>query len=366
MSTPVSCPNCGTVQDLLRALLPPIIDSSAPNHLLETNDPPLEAEIQTTRETIAKEEDWLRILDENIAHVQSVLGVLLQKRDECEDKIRRYTSISLLRRFPPEILCNIFLFTLLPAHEMEDLPQERFFNFGNHDSPWILPRICSRWRSISLSFPSLWTTVIISPTYERDTDSPKSDDSSVEVYCRSGGSVPYPVEMFKAQLTRSGSAPLSVVLKDEGLSTDALRALLDSSTRWESLNCPKHGNLIPNLSGKVPLLRKIHLGGKASRREIAMQVLDAPALQEVSLKRYKSPIILPRSQITRYQASGRWSLPRMVNLLECHLDVSNNQPFPTKGTILTLPTLRKLYLYNKMIPPAIPDTLLVPPGPFPP
>ncbi|KAJ6560350.1 hypothetical protein B0H19DRAFT_863567, partial [Mycena capillaripes] len=127
------------------------------DHLLKTNYVPLEEEILSTREIIANEENRLRVLDENIAHVQRVLATLSRHRDECKEKIRRHSAVvSPLRCLPPEILGKIFLLTVPPEDEMERLLEDKSIKSRLSLSPWVLTRICSRWRNISVSFPMLW------------------------------------------------------------------------------------------------------------------------------------------------------------------------------------------------------------------
>ncbi|KAJ6601154.1 hypothetical protein DFH09DRAFT_557679 [Mycena vulgaris] len=146
-----SSANCGSA---LQPSLPPKTELFALAHLLETNDPPLDVEIQTTRGIIADEEKRLRALDEKIAHLQDLLALCLQQRDDFKENIRRHSSIiSPIRQLPAEILCKIFSFTLLPIDEMTWLMGGKSFNFGIGISPWVLTHICARWRSISLSFP---------------------------------------------------------------------------------------------------------------------------------------------------------------------------------------------------------------------
>ncbi|KAJ6560353.1 hypothetical protein B0H19DRAFT_895180, partial [Mycena capillaripes] len=118
---------------------------------------PLDEEILSTREIIANEENRLRVLDENTAHVQRVLATLSRHRDECKEKIRRHSAVvSPLRRLPPEILGKIFLLTMRWR-----LLEDKSIKFQLSLGPWGLTRICSRWRNISVSFPMLWKTVIL-------------------------------------------------------------------------------------------------------------------------------------------------------------------------------------------------------------
>ncbi|KAF7347261.1 F-box domain-containing protein [Mycena venus] len=339
MSGSVACANCGNLsvrvlellQHLLEALVPSQNESTAPNHLLKTNEPPVEAEMNLIHEIIASEENRIRVLDENIAHVESVLAVLSQQRDESKEKIRRHAiMISSLRHFPPEILGRIFLLTLPPTDEIKKLAASEN-GFGIGASPWVLTRVCSRWRKISLSFPFLWSNVILPP---------------LDVSKRR----PYPLDMLNTQLMRSGNVPLSIVVQNpEDLPQDVLTALLSSSSRWESLTFPRCGSFRISFTGRVPLLRKICVPPAFEASDRNSHILDAPALHDIFLGAYPAPLIFPWAQITRYQASGTWNehvevLPLMVNLVECHLWMKS-RPLggpPATNRTVNLPTLRKL------------------------
>ncbi|KAJ7631612.1 hypothetical protein DFH06DRAFT_1101562 [Mycena polygramma] len=362
-STP-SCANCGSLpiwqrlQGLLRDMVPPAEESSAAIHLLETNDPPLEVEMHAVRETITKEEARLRILDENIAHMQSVLAALSQKRDESKVKIRLHRAIiSPLRRLPPEILGLVFSHTIPPLDELERMMEYTSFKFGTDSSPWVLTRICSRWRNISMSSPSLWTNIVLSSTLLGDpaTSEVGSFDTSDEELPL----VEYPLDMLNAQLTRSGNAPFTVVVRVLNLPNNTLTVLLESSTRWVRLALPNGSSLCTSLSGRVPSLREIEITESWTIRSNNNNVLVAPALHHIWLQAHFVPFILPWTQITCYQARGTWAqhldvLPLMVNLLEAHLFLLIGDP---GGSQVIVPSLRRLYLQGRSL---IPDTLILP------
>ncbi|KAJ7665661.1 hypothetical protein B0H17DRAFT_1090588 [Mycena rosella] len=349
-----SCATCGSV---LQPVFPATSELSAPNHLLETNDPPVEVEIQTTREIIAHEENQIRLLDQNILHLQNLLALVKQQRDESKQKIRRHSCIlSPIRKLPTEILCNIFSFTLLPDDEMKERLSQESSNFGIGVSPWVLTHVCARWRNISLSFSSLWVTIILPLDTYYDMGSEDSDSEEPD-------SVAYPPNMLDAQLIRSGNAALSVVIDDPRPPSHILNSLLTSSPRWESLQCPAFSGILPLLSGRVPLLRRVYIDTSTgdTAHHTDGPVLDAPALRDISLRGI-IPVVLPWAQLTRYEARGQWVdhlhvLRQTVNLLECHLWLLGMPSPPDE--IVEVPSLRTLYLHNTRSP-VIPGNLVLP------
>ncbi|KAJ7291339.1 hypothetical protein C8J57DRAFT_214633 [Mycena rebaudengoi] len=125
--------------------------------LLISNDPPPDAEILVIRNIIADEQSRLLDLDTHIAALKKILEPLVDERNATADRILRHQSvISAARRVPPEILGEIFLLTL-PSQEDGMLEKASCVD----SSPWLVGRICSRWREIALALPELWTTILI-------------------------------------------------------------------------------------------------------------------------------------------------------------------------------------------------------------
>ncbi|KAJ7291426.1 hypothetical protein C8J57DRAFT_1026755, partial [Mycena rebaudengoi] len=101
---------------------------------------------------IADEQSRLLDLDTQIAALQKILEPLVDERNATADRILRHQSvISVARRVPPEILGEIFLMTL-PSQE--DVMSDEASCVDS--SPWLVGRICSRWRDIALALPELW------------------------------------------------------------------------------------------------------------------------------------------------------------------------------------------------------------------
>ncbi|KAJ7483482.1 hypothetical protein FB451DRAFT_991164, partial [Mycena latifolia] len=64
--------------------------------------------------------------------------------------------LSPLRRMPPELLGEIFSWTLPSVQEA--LGRRRF---QDKHSPWVFTQVCHRWRAVALSTPSLWSQIVI-------------------------------------------------------------------------------------------------------------------------------------------------------------------------------------------------------------
>ncbi|KAJ7780076.1 hypothetical protein DFH07DRAFT_713672, partial [Mycena maculata] len=122
------------------------------NRLLATNEPPQAAEIPLVESVVSKTAVRLAFLDAEMARLRDRLNQLDEERTELSDYHARNTGIlSPLRRVPPEVLDEIFSWSLPSVTEALD----RGFNTNN--SPWVLSHISSRWRAIALSIPSLWS-----------------------------------------------------------------------------------------------------------------------------------------------------------------------------------------------------------------
>ncbi|KAJ6479314.1 hypothetical protein C8R47DRAFT_1286170, partial [Mycena vitilis] len=86
-------------------------------------------------------------LDASITAAEDILLHLLNKRKRAvEDAHRGAAILSIIRRLPEDILTEIFV------HTLPDVPRRRPMD----RSPWVLGRVCGRWRSISIFLSTLW------------------------------------------------------------------------------------------------------------------------------------------------------------------------------------------------------------------
>ncbi|KAJ7041914.1 hypothetical protein C8F04DRAFT_888988, partial [Mycena alexandri] len=56
-----------------------------------------------------------------------------------------------LRRIPPEIIAEIFSWTMPTLREAVDRQRCSVM-----DSPWVLTHVSRRWRAVAISSPALW------------------------------------------------------------------------------------------------------------------------------------------------------------------------------------------------------------------
>ncbi|KAJ7131376.1 hypothetical protein C8R44DRAFT_665132, partial [Mycena epipterygia] len=126
--------------------------SSSPSrlaHLLESNDLPLESEIPLIRHIIADNQARVGALNARINILQIATERLIAERDERQECIRKHTTaLSPVRRVPPEVMCQIFAWTLPHSR--------RIARATVHCAPWHVSHICRSWRDWALANPSLW------------------------------------------------------------------------------------------------------------------------------------------------------------------------------------------------------------------
>ncbi|KAK7026271.1 hypothetical protein R3P38DRAFT_2778277 [Favolaschia claudopus] len=259
-------------------------------------------------------------LEETLTYVRTIYGHLQNQRKTSLTELRRGEGVlSVVRRLPEDILCEIFLRTL------SDEPNRRRSHLMDR-SPWVLGRVCSRWRSISIGYAKLWTQV--------DTELPRP--------------------LLEMQLERSAHSPLSVRLLYSDV--DDCQPLISRSNRWESANLQMGVRMLASLEpihGQLPLLRRLKCTDSTGVGTcVAFQV--APNLTTFILTG-KPTLELPWAQLTRLQQR----IPSMNNFdqLDCArnlVELSLTHPVPRSlllqraseeaVRVLEFPCLRKLYI----------------------
>ncbi|KAJ7144766.1 hypothetical protein C8R43DRAFT_840968, partial [Mycena crocata] len=266
-------------------------------------------------------------LDESIAALETLIQKLRTRRKHAVEHLRRGRGIlSPIRRLPVEILGEIFSFTLPDDRKVAAI----------HKSPWILGRICSRWRAASISLSSLWTEI--------PHDLPKP--------------------LVIAQLKRSEPRGLAIHLVHSYI--DAIVPLVAWSCRWETLNLQIGHRMLPFLSdirGNVPMLRHLKYGDSTGVGCLnAFEV--APRLSSVVLTG-KASLSLPWIQIKRLRQRIPTNLESLQQLGSARnlvkLSLNNYVSFGLPPSARQeFPSLRVMYLedgnfLNFLILPALED-----------
>ncbi|KAJ7231042.1 hypothetical protein B0H12DRAFT_1029654, partial [Mycena haematopus] len=154
------CFNCGALSTAELVDAPDIFPAPGTRYhtLLTTNEPPEDSELTFIRSVISKTTTRLASLKDEIYKVKEKLKHLEAERASLFSHHAQHKGIlSPLRRMPPELLTEIFSSTLPSSKEAWSGRRKHYMDH----SSWVLSHVSSRWRTISLSTPSMWSSITI-------------------------------------------------------------------------------------------------------------------------------------------------------------------------------------------------------------
>ncbi|KAJ7911265.1 hypothetical protein B0H13DRAFT_2660615 [Mycena leptocephala] len=280
--------------------------------------------------------------------------------------------VSVINLIPPELLCYIFTLLVPPLKSDSSSPVIPRFNAPRLSGPWILGgpwvfgQVCSHWRALSVSLPTLWTSITVFTTVS-----------------------PRELSLLNIQLSRTGSAPLDLHIRFTHPLPEFdlfLPRLVSHSARWRMLHLEFNAGWLPSetfaaLNGlALPLLEELALSGRGvSYFENSFSISDALVLRQLLLvahsQAFTRKIALPWAQLTSYRAfhpdatSHFRDLAGAANLVECDLDFAltkRDEVTVMQLDILTLPRLRRLaiscpLLLDRLVAPSLQSLYIVGP-----
>ncbi|KAJ6542688.1 hypothetical protein B0H19DRAFT_1000363 [Mycena capillaripes] len=347
--------------------------------LLRSNHAPELPQKILVEEILREKEVLLSALRDEISELEFALQSLQNKYADLAADTTRYRSIlSPVRRLPPEIIGEIFLYFVPSMHSESD------FDLQNPpvQLPWKLGHICHLWRTISVSLSQLWSVMDLwspsrhavavelarrrqDPSLDDDerafTGLPVPPDPQDNLEDAEGFEIEYLVDYVEGCLPRSGNYPLSLRLwTPESAVFPVLDSLLKHSARWrEIVLVSPPPTLIERLSqfeGDLRGLRRIAFTEYCDSMPIFRH---APNLTELTFLHVYLPFdnhpSIPWSQLTRYcEINSPWnhwgldwhgpsqqrlaSYRQLTNLLVLCMDSSSN--FPRMDAPIILPNLR--------------------------
>ncbi|KAK0491405.1 hypothetical protein IW261DRAFT_86848 [Armillaria novae-zelandiae] len=229
-------------------------------NLLAVNDPPLDTMLGPLKSSALHVTSALDETLAEIRHVSDVLKILENKRRQLEEIDSEYKSaLAPIRRVPPEIIMEIF-YAYMGEYEFYDV-------FDVNDGPWVLSRVCRKWRHVSISLcPSIWASMLIKVT---DGD---------------------PTSLLTTALSYSANCKLDFSVIDISINTELFDELMSQSRRWRSA----YFNVFPWLMerlllvrGNVPNLELCHINLRPFQvgADVTFDALDpAPRLKHLHLK----------------------------------------------------------------------------------
>ncbi|KAJ7037461.1 hypothetical protein C8F04DRAFT_1035751 [Mycena alexandri] len=184
---------------------------------LGTNYCPSDEEVLEIQRLLVEPLSRLKGIDDKIAELQKTIVKLTQERDSVSTYVEAHKAlISPLLRLPLDIIQEIFI-ACLPAH--------RNCVMSAVEAPVLLGRICSLWRTVSLSTPRLWARLHIA-----EPGGPRQEKYAQRI------------AITKAWLERSAHCPLSISLEGTDLPfglpdpiNPFLEVILSSVSRWQHI-----------------------------------------------------------------------------------------------------------------------------------
>ncbi|KAF9034467.1 hypothetical protein BDZ89DRAFT_1158017 [Hymenopellis radicata] len=185
--------------------------------------------------------------------------------DDSRDTIQRHlemhkSALAPIGRLPPDVLLEIFWFCMPDPNE-----DATHTSCDARGLRWVLSHVCSFWRHIVLTCPSLWSTVVIQPPFGK-----------------------HAVPTLERHLHLSGTLPLHVAVMLSGSDTTydvSIRRLISKhSRRWRLLDM------------RMPKIRVETIFSEIGRGAL-------PLLEEVSLECDVSPLLESGLQLDPVQAT---------------------------------------------------------------
>jgi F-box-like len=258
-SVSLLCPSCG------HAITKDIQVPTTPvPELLGGYFVPTTIQTQLIHDTLSTAQSYMSQIDNEVIRLTSDVEELQSKRADLLKYTQSHIALSTpVRRFPPEILSEIFL------HCMET----KWFNPAYYErlprldrAPLLLGSVCKQWRTIALSTPKLWAsfTLTIRPKHLK-----------------------FDVVLAKTWLGRAGRCPLSINLGSEESFQNPMRPLMQvfalNCERWYEILLflpPAVMASLPSVKNRLPRLQKLTI--RASSATIIDQFSCAPRLLQAS------------------------------------------------------------------------------------
>ncbi|KZP22121.1 hypothetical protein FIBSPDRAFT_890694 [Athelia psychrophila] len=319
-SSTLTCCKCGsdlTRPDIKNEEFPDLLDIDS-NHVLPA------AQSDIVHNAISKAFRDVSQIDQEILRFEAILAKLRLKRAERQDNaVTLKAFVSPIRRVPPEIITEIFLIC----------------TSGCPTSPPRLAAICSRWRSIALSSPHLWSSLSLVLQSER---------------------LPSQTAFADMWLSHTAQLPLSIDLRGKEENDDiksVIEVVVARCEQWQTvhLSLPtKLLNFLLGAAGRLHNLKELTFDDM-SWQTADTSIIFATALKLNSLKIYgldlDDPIPqLPWKQLETLEIYGNLStracldmLKLTPNLLDCRI-LGRFLPGTTTHSIVTLPVLQLMAL----------------------
>ncbi|KAK0237529.1 hypothetical protein EDD85DRAFT_936534 [Armillaria nabsnona] len=220
--------------------------------LLRSNDAPIDADIKFLKGYIAGKQKLLKELNAHRAALSAAEKLLTTLLSTLKSDIAQYEkAVHPIRRLPPEVLSEIFLQCIdedgtenEASRFLDEAPLRPKSSLDPSQCPWMLSKVCSKWRAISLSFSRLW--------------------SNIHLHVRDKKPRQF-IRTLNLQLHRSGTHTLKVAFTVSPFMKDLppiTEVLISSCLRWKTLflSIPEICmSQIAHIEGSLPILSALYI-----------------------------------------------------------------------------------------------------------
>jgi hypothetical protein len=283
----------------------------------------------------------LEYLDHEIANLPENMKRLEEKRASLLSyRVRNNAILSPLRWIPPELLREIFSWTLPLLEGAAEV------TLGIEQTPWMLTRISSRWRAVTFSTPSLWSHIFIDYRHSHINRDPST----------------YSPSLIKAQLDYAQKVKIHFY-GSQGIDLrpqiDMFKLLSQHSSRWEEFSVELTAEMLPilmTLRDRIPSLRRLWIQWSTVEDQTGVHSIDcfqtASSLVDVGIfSEYRFvPVLFPVHQLTRYDIDCQLEehirvLKQAPNVIEARIGIDfDEEDWSDSLETVDLLRLRRLYI----------------------
>ncbi|KAK0237739.1 hypothetical protein EDD85DRAFT_1022951 [Armillaria nabsnona] len=343
-------------------VLPPSALNSQISGILRATCPFLDTDRDWILQNIEDLQQQISVYDTLLDRIDEVRSEMQRRRDVVHKSMAAYSSaLAPIRRLPIDVLRTVFREiqflqwwdgnprTYLPGWSGWNLKEPPALDFLQ--GPWALSHVCGAWRDIVLSYPRLWSYIVL---HFRTIHQMEPDT----------------VLALKAMISRSAQHPLDIVFELDGdhneyAAVPTLSVVLGESYRWRSMHLGISLTLLERLKvvrGKIPCLESLTLKTscipESSRDELPEDVrsvfVEAPCLRKVALHgTYDLGDFMFPHHITHLAAcvDNVSNLEVYRSLVECHLETDENIGHIFLPHHIYLPKVQRLMVSSPSILP---------------
>ncbi|KAJ7595514.1 hypothetical protein C8J56DRAFT_775327, partial [Mycena floridula] len=112
------------------------------------------------QESLAVRSTLLHDLEEQIFKLKDALEDLRRRKKKLKQDVKDYKNLlHPIRRFPSDLLCEVFQASVEVELWVDcDSCRELSKTLKNRDN---IIQVCSRWRTLGISTPKLWSTIVL-------------------------------------------------------------------------------------------------------------------------------------------------------------------------------------------------------------